>query len=89
AAGSQSEKLAHFILLQELIPNSSYELRYVLADIVGNQTSFQTISFNSGSLIDLPLPAFSSQPDASFISTNTALVEWANTDQAIGQVSFG
>ncbi|WP_197485608.1 fibronectin type III domain-containing protein, partial [Oleiphilus sp. HI0061] len=89
AAGSQSEKLSHFILLQELIPNSSYELRYVLADIVGNQTSFQTISFNSGSLIDLPLPAFSSQPDVSFISTNTALVEWANTDQAIGQVSFG
>jgi|GEM_PF-555677 len=89
AVGAQEEKQSHLILLYGLVPNSDYQLRYVLADIEGNQIQSQLIDFNSASLANLLAPVFSLQPAISNISTDFALIQWANSQSAFGQVSYG
>lgn len=87
--GTQEQKQAHSFLLQDLSPNSNYDVRYVLADFEGNQTALQFIHFNSGSLANLSLPAFSLQPTVNLISTDSAVIDWSTLSSAFGQVSYG
>lgn len=89
AIGAQLEKKSHRVLLQRLIPNRNYDLRYTLADIEGNQVQSEFINFNSGSLTNLSSPNFAIQPSVNFISTNSAVVAWTNSLHAFGQVSYG
>ncbi len=89
AVGALREKQSHLLLLHGLIPNSNYELRYVLADIEGNKTESEVINFNSGSLANLQLPNFAIQPSMSLISTDSAVIQWTNSLSAFGQVSYG
>jgi hypothetical protein len=89
AIGAQALMQSHLFLLYGLTPNSDYQLRYVLADIEGNQTQSQLINFNSGSLANLPLPDFAEQPTVNFISTDSAEIQWTNSLSAFGQVSYG
>lgn len=89
STGTQEPTSAHRVLLHGLVPNSEYELRYVLADIEGNQTSPATLSFQSGNLTDIPVPALSAQPVVSEVSTNSAVIAWTSAHSTLGQVSFG
>jgi len=89
AVGVMEEKQSHLLMLQELTPNSDYQLRYALADIEGMQTEPEVINFNSASLIDLPLPEFATQPTINNISTDSAVIQWTNSHNAFGQVSYG
>ncbi len=89
AAGTQEPTQSHLMVLQGLASNSDYELRYVLADIEGNQTPAQTISFDSGSLIDIQLPGFAQQPTISTVSTSSAVIQWTTSHTTFGQVSYG
>jgi len=89
AIGALEEKQSHLFLLHGLIPNSDYQLRYVLADIEGNQTQPQLINFNSASISNLLAPVIVAQPTIDNISTDSAVIQWANSLSAFGQVSYG
>ena len=89
AVGALEEKQAHLLLLSGLIPNSDYEVRYLLADIDGDQTQYPAINFNSASVSNLLAPNFAAQPSINFISTDSAVIQWTNSLSAFGQVSYG
>jgi phosphodiesterase/alkaline phosphatase D-like protein len=89
AVGALAEKQSHLFLLHGLTPNSEYEVRYLLADIDGNQTQYPAINFNSASADNLLAPDFSAQPVINNISTDSAVIQWTNSLSAFGQVSYG
>jgi hypothetical protein len=89
AVGALEEKQSHLFFLQGLIPNSDYEVRYLLADIDSNQNQYAPINFNSGSASNLLAPNFATQPTVNYISTDSAVIQWTNSLSAFGQVSYG
>ena len=89
AIGALEEKQSHLFLLHGLIPNSDYEVRYLLADIDANQMQYPAIIFNSASVSNLLAPNFAAQPIINFISTDSAEIRWTNSLSAFGQVSYG
>ncbi|MDX1451671.1 MAG: fibronectin type III domain-containing protein, partial [Oleiphilaceae bacterium] len=87
--GTQAPALSHLMLLHGLSASSDYEVRLVLADSEGNLSSVQTLNFNSGSLTDIPVPGFVSQPRVSAVTSDSALVSWSTSDLSFGQISYG
>jgi hypothetical protein len=89
AVGEQEARQSHLVFLYGLTPNSEYEVRYVLANIEGKQTHYQMLNFNSASVSNLQAPSFSAQPSVNYISSNSAEIQWTNSINAFGQVSYG
>jgi len=79
----------HFIVLNGLTANASYQLQYRLANIAGEIFQSNPVNFNAASSNNLLTPAFVNQPLVNNIGENSASVSWNTNDYAYAQVSYG
>ena len=89
SAGSLEESQLHTLLIEGLEANSEYQLRVTLADIDGNTSESELISFNSGTLTDIAQPIIAQEATVSFVSQSSAIIAWQSAEGSIGQVSYG
>ncbi len=76
-------------LIDELTPDSSYELQIILTDLAANIGECETITFDSGSLEEVEAPEFTVQPTVIDITENSAKVIWETQVVTTGEIRYG
>ncbi len=87
--GELISQLSHLVTIGDLNTNTDYEMQFSLVDIVGNVFQSTPVTFNTGSVLDLPSPEFSIAPSITNITTSSAIIDWTTSDYSHVQVSFG
>jgi len=87
-SGSESTK-EHTITITNLKPSTEYQYKVSVKDPSDNSIESSNYNFTTEAEKDTTKPEIVTGPYATFVSENSAVIEWETDEQADGRVTFG